>query len=162
MVLSPHIEENGLHIRSGGDRLDIGLRFAIRQLLGHRRWELAGVVFREILEVQDGEVRGLWLRRARILFYPVVDDALMTLGPVSYSLGVRRISAHPSLRQLVVIISPLRDEMRLSLELILLKPSLDVGSNQLAGLGTTLILHDRSQHPCDSVSQRVVGRRQGG
>ena len=25
MVLSPHIEENRLHIRSAGDRLDVGL-----------------------------------------------------------------------------------------------------------------------------------------
>ena len=79
------------------------------------------------------------------------DAALCALGPVVDILGVRRISAHPTLRQLVMVIGPLRDDMRLTLIAILLKPRFHVRRDQLAGLWAALDTSrsDRASAPPD-------------
>jgi hypothetical protein len=74
--------------------------------------------------------------RTRILLNPISDYILMGFGPVGDVLGVRGIGADPSLREFVVIIGPLRNEVRTALILILLEPSLDIRSDELAGFGS--------------------------
>ena len=86
----------------------------------------------------------------------------MRLCPGVDILAVSWIRIHPGLGDGVVQVRPLSHDVRITLELVLLKPSLDVGSNQLPGFGSALIFHNRSESAGDAVAQQVVRGSVGG
>src|SRR5262245_22828879 len=53
-------------------------------------------------------------------------------------------------------LGPLGDNPGLALEMVLLKPALDVGSRKLTLLRTTAVFHDRTQRPGHPLAQQVV------
>src|ERR1700674_4225148 len=114
-----------------------------RQLLGNIRWKLAGILLGEIFEERDGQIRRLRLWRGGILLDPSRHFGLMALGPVRNVRGVRRVRAHPRLRKLIMGISPLRHDVWIALEAVLLKPSFDVGRDELPLFRSTRVLDDR-------------------
>ena len=108
--------------------------FPLGKVLSHRRWEFARIVIREILEEHHCQVGSLRCWSAWVRFDPVFDRLLDGLWPSGYVLRVRRVGVHPPVRQLVMIIGPLRHKMRLALVPILLKPRLDVRRDKLTSL----------------------------
>ena len=75
---------------------------------------------------------------------PIRYFRLMRLGPITDVLSMSRISAYPRLSKFVMIVGPLRDEVRISLVAILLKPSLDIGCYELSFLRSAGIGNNRS------------------
>ena len=125
------------------------------------------MVVREILKEDDRQVRGLRLGRGRILFDPVLDNGVMRLGPGVDVSAMRRIAGDPVLRDRVVRIRPLRDDVRIAAELVGLEPGFDVGRDRLPLLVARGVGRDRTDRPGDAVAQRIVrrriaGRRRGG
>src|SRR5271165_4022929 len=153
MILAPHIKKVRLDIRALFDRLNGGLRLAVRTCLRDGGWEHPGMIVREILEEQHGQIRGLGLRRCRIVLDPLRDQVWMRLGPGINKLPVCRIPGHPSLCDCIVQVGPLRHDVWSALVLVLLKPGFNVGSNQLPRLGAALILYDRPERRCHAVAQ---------
>src|SRR5262249_58056251 len=51
---------------------------------------------------------------------------------------------------------PLGDDAGLAIELILLKPTLNVGRDELAFLWTAAVFHDRAELPGDTFPQEIV------
>ena len=77
----------------------------------------------------------------------------MRLRPVGNVLSMRRIGAYPRLRKFIVIVRPLRHEVRIALKAILLKPRLDIRCYELALFGAASISDNRSEHPRDAIAQ---------
>src|SRR5271165_6524730 len=121
----------------------------------------AGMVVREGLEEHDGEVRSLRLRRRGVLLDPVLDDGVVRLRPGVDISSVRRIAGDPALRQAVMRVGPLRDDMRIAAGLVGLEPGLDVGRDELALLVARGVGDDRSERAGDAVAQRIVRRAIG-
>src|ERR1700676_587641 len=61
-----------------------------------------------------------------------------------------------------MIVGPLRDDMRIALVAILLKPGLDVGRRELAFFGAAGVRDDRSEHPRDAIAKQIVRGGQRG
>src|ERR1022692_2292791 len=104
MVLSPHIEENRLHIRAARDGLDHRLALPPGQLGSNSRRKLSGILFREILKKDDRQVRRLRLWGTGVLLDPVRHFGLMRLRPISNVLSMRWIGTHPRLRELIMVV----------------------------------------------------------
>ena len=117
------------------------------------------MIIREGLEEEDGEVRSLRLRRRGILLDPVLDDVVMRLRPGVDIGAMGRIGGDPALRETVVGVGPLRDDMRISAGLVRLEPGLDVGRDELALLVSRSVGDDGSERPGDAVAQRIVAPR---
>src|ERR1700731_232843 len=71
------------------------------------------------------------------------------------------IPSNPGLGQRVVQVGPLNHDVGVALEFVLLKPSLDVGSNQLPGFRPALIFDNWSEGAGNAVAQEVVRGRVG-
>ena len=80
----------------------------------------------------------------------------MGLGPGIYIGAMGWIPSNPGLGHRVVQVGPLSHDMGVALEFILLKPSLDVGSNQLPGFRSALIFNNWSERVGNAVAQEVV------
>src|ERR1700730_5401301 len=153
MVLPPHIEEDRLYIRAARQGLDHGLALPTGQLLGNSRWKLAGILLGEIFEECERQIRRLWLWRGGILLDPIRHFGFMALGPLRNVRGMRRGSAHPRLRELIMVISPLRHYVWIALEAVLLKPGFDVGRDELPLFRPTRVLDDRAERPRYSITK---------
>src|ERR1700722_2966351 len=81
----------------------------------------------------------------------------MSLRPCLDKGAMRRIGVHPALAQTVMGVSPLRNDVRVSAELVGLEPNLDVGSNELAFLLPCSIRGDRANCARHAVAQRIIG-----
>ena len=81
----------------------------------------------------------------------------MGLRPFIDISAVRRIAGHPSLRDAVMGVGPLRDNVRIAAGLVRLEPSLDIGRDKLTLLVACGIGGDRADHARDAVAQRIIG-----
>src|SRR5271165_1921819 len=66
------------------------------------------------------------------------------------------IPSNPGLGHRVVQVGPLSHDMGVALEFVLLKPSLDVGSNRLPGFRPALVFDNGSEGAGNAVAQEVV------
>ena len=66
------------------------------------------------------------------------------------------ICIDPGLGDRVVHVGPLRHQVGIALEFVLLKPGLKIRRHQLTRFGPALVLHDWSQQGGDAVAQQVV------
>src|ERR1700736_1784596 len=66
------------------------------------------------------------------------------------------VPSNPSLGHCVVQVGPLSYDVGVALEFVLLKPSLDVGSDQLPGFRPALIFDNWSERAGNAVAQEVV------
>ena len=104
------------------------------------------MVLREPVEEDHSEVRRRGLRRVGVVFDPLLHFRLMGLRPFVDVLRVRRIGLDPGLRQTVMGIRPLRDDVGSTLVLILLEPRVDVGTHGFTLLRATAVLNERAEY----------------
>jgi len=111
-----------------------------------------------VLEEHHGQVRRRRLRARRIVLDELDDRIRMRLSPGIDEGSVRRVGLRPRLSEAVVRVGPLRDDVRLPLEPVLLEPGLDVGRDRLPCLRSGRVFGDRTDDARDAVAQRVVRR----
>src|SRR4029077_9832687 len=156
MSLTPHVEEVRLDIGAVLDRLNYRFGFSIFGLMLHCGGKLARVLLRETFKEDHCQIRSLGLRRRWIVLDELLNFLGVSLTPILYVLAVGGIRIDPSLLCSVVSIRPLRDDMWLSSEAILLEPRLDVRRHQLSRLSSALVLDDRAQSLGYAIAQHVV------
>ena len=105
--------------------------------------------------------RALGCGSGGVVLNPLGHHGGMRLRPIVHIRAVCRVRLDPGLGKGVVQVRPLRHDVGIALELVLLEPAFDIGRYQLAGLGAASIGHNRTERAGDPVAQRVVGGRQG-
>ena len=128
--------------------------------MGDRGREPPRVFLGEGLEKHNCEIGRLRLRRSRIVLNPLLNRADVLFRPIVNVLPMSRIGIYPSLRQAVMSVGPLGNQVRLAHILILLEPGFDVWRGELTLFGTVTVFHDGAQCPRNSIAQSIVGRRE--
>ena len=128
--------------------------------MSDRGRESTGVLLSKILEEENGEIGGLWLRGGRVIFYPLGYESLMCLCPIVHVRAVCRVRFDPRLGKGVVQGRPLSYNVGVPLEHILLEPAFHVRRNGMPRFGAALIGHNWPERAGDTVAKRIVGRCQ--
>ena len=107
-------------------------------------------------EERHGQVLGLRLRRVGVGLDPLGDFRRVRLLPVGHVRGIQLVGLDPVLGDGRMQGRPLGHDPRLSVELVLLEPAFDVGTDRLALLWAARVLHDGAKLPCHAVAEQVI------
>ena len=111
---------------------------------------------KKVLEKDNSKIGSFGLGSSRIILDPLLNHTPVLVRPIINILRVSGICIYPSLRQAVVCVCPLRDQVRLSHVAVLLKPRFDIRGDQLPAFGATVVLHDRTERVGYPISKDII------